>query len=378
MSSHLRRLAAALFAACALAAQADVTIGVSLPLTGPAAGLGLPVKNGLSLWPPAIAGEKLHLIVLDDATDTTAGVKNARRFVTEDKVDLIIGSVATPVALAIADVAAESGTVQLALSPIPLPEGKDAWSFRLAHSSAVMANAMVAHMRRGGVKTLGFIGYADPYGESWLKDLAAAASAAGLRLGDVERFQRADTSVTAQALKLVAANPDAIVVVASGSGAAMPELALLDRGYKGRIYQTHAAASRDLVRVGGKAVEGTYVLSGPAVVPEQLPEHNPSKKEAAKYVAAYEKAFGPGTRNQFAGHAWDAMLLLQAALPQALKQARPGTPAFRRALRDAIEQAGRLDVSQGVLDYTPKDHWGFTAGTPVVLKVVNGEWHLEE
>jgi branched-chain amino acid transport system substrate-binding protein len=241
-----------------------------------------------------------------------------------------------------------------------------------------MANAMVAHMRRAGVKTLGFIGYADPYGETWLKDLSAAAAAAGLRLGDVERFQRADTSVTAQALNLVAANPDAIVVVASGSGAAMPELALLDRGYKGRIYQTHAAASRDLVRLGGKAVEGTYVLSGPAVVPEQLPEHNPSKKEAAKYVAAYEKAFGPGSRNQFAGHAWDAMLLLQAALPQALKQARPGTPAFRRALRDAIEQAGRLDVSQGVLDYTPGDHWGFTAGTPVVLKVVNGDWHLEE
>ena len=368
---------AALVALAVASAHADITIGVTLPLTGPASGLGIPVKNGFSLWPQSIAGEKLNLIILDDGTDPTSGMKNARRFVISDKVDLIIGSAATPVALAVAEVAAEAETVQLAMSPIPLPPGKDTWSFRMAHSSAVMAQAVVDHMKKQGVHTVGFIGYSDAYGEVWLKDLTAKAAQAGIKVTDVERFQRADTSVTAQALKLVAANPDAILVVASGSGAAMPHKALVERGYKGKIYQTHAAASRDLMRVGGKDVEGAFVVSGPAVVAEQLSEANPSKKEAMKYVTGYDKLYGAGMRNQFAAHTYDALLLLEAAVPIALKKGKPGTKEFRAALRDAIEAVPRMAVSQGVLDYTPDDHWGFTQDSPVILKVVNGDWKVE-
>lgn len=368
-----------LFAALAAgAAQADLTIGVSLPLTGPASGLGIPVNNGFKLWPQTIAGEKVKLIVLDDATDPTNGVKNARRLVTDDRVDLIIGSAATPVAVAMADVAAESGTMQLAMSPIPLPPGKDTWSFRMAHSSAVMAHAMVEHMKKQGVKSVGFLGYTDAYGETWLKDFKAKAEPAGIKVVAVERFQRTDTSVTGQALKLVAANPDAMLVVASGSGAAMPHRALVERGYKGKIYQTHAAASRDLMRVGGKDVEGAFVVSGPATVAEQLPDSHPSKKEALKYVQGYEKLYGAGMRNQFAAHTYDALLLLEQAVPLALKKAKPGSAEFRAALRDAIESGGAVAASQGVLDYSPKDHWGFTNASAVVMKVVNGDWKVQD
>ena len=376
-TTNIQLLCAAVLAALVGAARADITIGVSLPLTGPASGLGIPAKNGLSLWPATVAGEKINMIILDDATDPTLGVKNARRFVTEDKVDLILGSIATPVAIPIAEVAAEAQTVQLALSPIPLPEGKDRWTFRLAHSATVMGHAMVEHMKKQGVKTLGFIGYSDAYGESWLRDITPLINAAGIKMVAVERFARADTGVTAQALKLVAANPDAILVVASGSGAAMPQLALAERGFKGKVYQTHAAATKDLMRIGGKAVEGTFVSAGPAIVAEALPESYPAKKQALIYAAAYDKAFGAGTRNQFGAHSFDAFLLLEAAVPGALKKGRPGTPAFRAALRDELEQLQRLPVSQGVLDYKPTDHWGFTLDTGVMLKVVGGDWKVE-
>jgi branched-chain amino acid transport system substrate-binding protein len=364
----------------ALAAQtalADLTIGVSLPLTGPAAGLGIPVKKGLALWPQTIAGEKVNLIILDDATDPTQGVKNARRFTTEDNVDVIVGSVATPVGVAMADVAAEAHTVQLVLSPVDLPEGHGGWTFRLAHSTAVMGAAIVNHMKKAGVKTIGFIGYTDAYGESWLKDMTRLTDAAGIKIVDVERFARSDSSVTGQALKLAGANPDAILVVASGSGAAMPEMALFERGYKGQIYQTHAAASRDLMRIGGKEVEGALVVSGPAVVAEQLPASNPSKVLGMDYVQQYEKANGPDSRNQFSAHIYDTLLLLQATVPVALKKAKPGTPEFRQALKDAIEHSGPLPVSQGVLTYTATDHFGFPNDTGVILKVVNGEFQLQ-
>ena len=378
MKYRMKHAALSLLAFAAFGARADLTIGVTLPLTGPASGLGIPVKNGFALWPQTIAGEKVNLIMLDDATDPTTGVKNARRFVSEDHVDVIIGSAATPVAVAVADVANESGTPQLAMSPIPLPEGKDGWSFRMAHSSNVMAQAVVNHMKKQGVKSVGFLGYTDAYGETWLKDLTAVGEKAGIKMGPVERFARTDTSVTGQALKLTSANPDAILVVASGSGAAMPHRALVERGYKGKIYQTHSAASRDLMRVGGKEVEGAYVVSGPAVVAEQLPDSNPSKKEALKYVTAYEKINGPGSRNQFAAHTYDALLVLENAVPQALKKAKPGTKEFRAALKDALEAGKPVAASQGVLDFTTKDHWGFRPDTGVMLKVVNGDWKVEQ
>jgi len=299
------------------AALADITIGVVLPLTGPASGLGIPVNNQVKLWPTSIAGEKIKLIILDDATDPTTGIKNAKRFVTDDKVDVIVGSVATPVAIPVAGIAAEAETVQLALSPIELPAGKDGWTFRLPQSNTVMAHAIVGHMKKQGIKTVGFLGYTDAYGESWLRDFTPEAEKNGIKVIAAERFARADTSVTAQALKLVAANPDAMLVVASGSGAAMPHKAIVEREFKGKIYQTHAAASRDLMRVGGKDVEGAYVVSGPAVVADQLPDSHPSKKVALGFIAQYEKAYGAGSRNQFAAHGYDAFSVLEKAVPVA-------------------------------------------------------------
>ena len=370
-------IASALTLLASGAALADITVGVILPLTGPASGLGIPVNQQMKLWPSTMGGEKIKLIILDDATDPTNGTKIAKRFVTDDKVDIIVGSVATPVAIPIADVAAESQTVQLSLSPIPLPPGKDGWSFRLPQSNAVMAHAMLTLMKKQGVKTVGFLGYTDAYGESWLKDFTAEAAKSGIKVVATERFARSDTSVTGQVLKLVAANPDAMLIVASGSGAAMPHMAVVERGYKGKIYQTHAAATRDLMRVGGKAVEGAYVVSGPAVIAEQLPDSHASKKVAIDFVQKYEKAYGPGSRNQFAGHGHDAGLVLEKIIPMALKKAKPGTPEFRAALRDALETIGRTVVSHGVLNWTKDDHWGYTNETGVMLKVVNGDWKVE-
>ena len=364
-------------AALALAggtALADINIGVSLSLTGPGSGLGIPVNNQFKLFPKTIAGEKINLIILDDASDPGKGVSNTRRFITEDKVDMIIGSSITPVSAAMLPLAVEAKTVQLAVSPVGGPPDQERWLFRLPQGADVIAYPIVEHMKKTGVKTVGFLGYADAYGEIWLKAMNPALDKAGIKMVAVERFARTDTSVTPQALKLNSANPDAILVVASGSGAAMPHKGLIERGYKGKIYQTHAAATPDLVRIGGKDVEGGYVSSGPAVVAEQLPDSHPSKKAAVDFVTNYEKAYGPGSRNQFAAHSYDAAVVLQKVVPMALKKAKPGTPEFRAALRDAMETAGRMIFSHGVMNWTDKDHWGYTNETAVLLQVKDGKF----
>jgi branched-chain amino acid transport system substrate-binding protein len=371
----LRYLVAALAAGTALAAQAQLTIGVSLPLTGPGSGLGIPVKRYLDLWPQTIAGQKVNVIVLDDATDPTNGARNAKRFTTEDKVDLIIGSVNTPVAAPIAAVAAEAKTAQIALSPVPLPD--DHWTFRMPQANTIMAAAVARHMKAQKVRNIGILAYSDSYGDVWIKDLGAAVAKLGIPVVATERFARADTGVTAQALRLVAANPDAILIVASGSGSAMPQMGLVERGYKGKTYQTHASATRDLMRLGGKAVEGGYVVASPAVVAMQLPESNPSKKEASAVTQKYEAAYGAGSLNPAAAHAHDALIILEKAVPVALRKAKPGTPEFRDALRDALETTGPFVLSHGVLNWTKADHWGYAEDTGVILKIVDGDWKIE-
>jgi branched-chain amino acid transport system substrate-binding protein len=373
-----KTLVATAAALMATAAWADINIGVTLSLTGPASGLGIPVGNQFKLMPQVIAGEKVNLIILDDASDPGKGVGNARRFVTEDKVDMIFGGSITTVSAAVAPVALEAKTTQISIAPVGVPPDQERWVFRLPQGFAVMAFPIIEHMKKQGVKTVGFLGYTDAYGESWLKEFTAQADKAGIKVVAAERFARSDTSVTPQALKLVSANPDAMLVVASGSGAAMPHKAIIERGFKGKVYQTHAAATPDLMRIGGKDVEGSYVVSGPAVVAEQLPDSHPSKAVAVDFVTKYEAAYGKGTRSQFAGHSYDARIVLEKIIPVALKKGKPGTPEFRAALRDAVEGMGRTVFSHGVMNWTATDHWGYTNETGVMLKVVGGQFVVEK
>jgi len=373
-----KRIALAVTAALFLgAAQADINIGVSLPLTGPTSALGIPIKNAIALWPTSIAGQKLNVIILDDATDPTNATKNARRFVADDKVDILMGSAATPPANAVAAVAAETGTMHLTFAPIDVSTNKAPWSYNTPQSTLVMSHAIVAHMKKTGVKTVGFIGYADAYGELFLRDMKVKMAGTDIKFVSEERFARTDTSVTGQALKVTAGAPDAILVVASGSGAAMPHKALIERGYKGKIYQTHGAASRDLMRVGGKDVEGAFVVAGPGVVAEQLPANHPSKQVAMTHVTAWEKLYGANSRNPFAGHAYDASVILQKIIPIALKTAKPGTKEFRGALKAALENAGPIPLFHGTVNYTATNHAGYTDDTGIIMQIVNADWKLQ-
>ena len=370
-------LALAITAVTSTAALAEIKIGVSLSLTGQGSGLGTPMQKQMQLFPKTIGGEKVTVILLDDASDPGKGSANARRFVTEDKVDIIFCSCITPVAAAMTDIASEAGTVQIAGSPVGVPAGKDKWLFRLPQSNTVMGHAVIEHMKKQGVKTVGFLGYTDAYGKQWLDAVTPELEKAGIKMVGNERFARTDTSVTPQALKLTSANPDAILVVASGSGAAMPQMGLVERGYKGKVYQTHAAATPDLARIGGKSVEGTFVVSGPALLGDQLADSHPSKKLALDFVQKFEKEYGPNSRNQFAGHAYDFQVAMEKAIPLALKKAKPGTAEFRAAMRDTLETMGRTVFSHGVMNWTAADHWGYTLETGVMTKVVDGKFKVE-
>jgi len=360
-------------------AQAQIKVGVTLSTSGPAASLGIPEKNTATLFPKEIAGQKIEYVILDDASDTTAAGRNARRLIDEDKVDVIIGSTISPNSLAMIDFAAEKSTPMISIagaSRIVEPmDAKRKWVFKTPQHDSLMSDAMIEHMVKQGRKSLAVIAQADAYGDGWLSEIQKHAAARGVKVVAVERYNRADTSVTSQVLKLAAANPDAVLVVGAGTPAVLPQRAMRERGYSGPIYQTHGVANNDFLRVGGKDVEGTILPAGPVLVAAQLPS-SAIKTAAMDYVRRYEEAFGRDSVTTFGAHAWDAVLLLNQAVPVALKKAKPGTSEFRAALRDALEGVKDLVVSHGVMTMSPDNHNGMDARSRVMVTVENGRWKL--
>ena len=371
-------LAAALTATLA---HADVNVGVTVSATGPAASLGIPEKNTIALMPQNIGGQKINYIVLDDASDTSQAVSNARKLITENKVDIVLGSTTTPNSLAMIDVAAESQTPMISMAAsariVEPMDAKRRWVFKTPQNDILMSLAIAASMADAGVKTVGFIGFSDAYGEGWYQEFAKAAALKGLTIVANERYARTDTSVTGQALKLVAAKPDAILVAASGTPAVLPQRTLKERGYTGKYYQTHGVANNDFLRVGGKDVEGTLLPSGPVLVATQLPATHPVKKSALDYVSKYEAAYGKGSVSTFGAHAWDTGMLMQVAVAQALKKAQPGTAEFRLALRDALENTKEVHGAHGIFNMSATDHLGLDQRARVMVKVENGAWKYQ-
>jgi branched-chain amino acid transport system substrate-binding protein len=372
--------AIALIGAAPIAAQAQIKVGITLSATGPAASLGIPQKNSVALLPKTIGGKSVEYIVLDDATDATNAVKNMRKLITEDNVDVVLGSSVTPNSLAMVDVASELQTPMISMAAsariVEPVDAKRAWVFKTPQNDALMAAAIADHMAANGVKTVGFIGFSDAYGQGWYAEFAKVAEAKGIKIVANESFARTDTSVTGQVLKLMAANPDAVLIAGAGTPAALPEKALRERGYKGKYYQTHGVANADFLRVCGADCNGTILPAGPILVAAQLPDSNLSKAPAMTYVKEYEAAYGAGSVATFGAHLYDAGILLQKAIPEALKTAQPGTPAFRKSLRDALEATTNVAGTHGVFTMSKTDHAGLDQRGRVMVMIQDGKWVL--
>jgi len=373
----LRIVAAALAAGlAATAAHAEIVVGVSLGITGPGASLGVHYRNAYQLMGKTVGGEPVRFIILDDASDPTNAAKNARKLIAEDKADVLMGSNGVPSAMQIAQAAAEAKIPMMVLTPAALSGNALHWSFIVPQTTELMMGAVAQQLKARGVKTVGYIGYTDTWGDLVYKAIQSHAASAGFKVVTDERYARSDTSVTGQILRLLSANPDAVVVGGSGTGAALPHVTLIERGYKKGIYHNHGTVNAEFIKVGGKAVSGAVAPTGPLVVPEELPDSHPTKKVSLDFTKRYEAAFGAGTRNAFAGYAYDAYLLVDAAAPAALKKGKPGTPEFREALRASLESVRNVVGTHGVYNMNAETHNALDERARVLVHVDNGAWHL--
>jgi branched-chain amino acid transport system substrate-binding protein len=371
-----RRLAALGAFLLATGAHADLKVGIDLSTTGPAAAIGITSKNAILMWPKTIAGQPAQYIVLDDGSDPGAAVRNIHKLINEDHVDVIVGPNVTPAALAALDPVADSQTPMITLigsaAVVEPQEGKRVWAFKMAQTDSAMADVMTRYMANHQVKTVGFIGFADSYGDSWLNEFTKFAALRHIQVVATERFNRTDTSVTGQVLKLIADKPDAVLIAGAGTPSVLPQRTLVERGYKGAIYQTHGIATPEFIKLGGKDVEGTLFPTQPVVVARTLPADHPSKKAALAFVDAYEQKYGKGTVTQFAGDAAGVYPRLDDAVARALKAGKPGTKEFRVALRSELEHAHELVVPNGVVNTSATDHVGLDQRASVMGIVRNG------
>ena len=366
-------IALALSSASALA---EVKVGIIIRASGPLASLGIPFKNTFSLLPDTLGGEPVKYFLLDDASDPTNSVKNARKLVSEDKVDLIFGTNGLASTASIAPVAAENKTPVVALAPASPEVAKNPWVFAVPQPLPIMMSAVVDHMKQNGVKTVGYIGFADSWGDVVLAGVKPGFEKNDIKLVADERFARNDTSVVGQVLKVIAAKPDVILIGGSGTGSALPHVTLKERGYKGQIYHNHAVINRDFLRIGGKHLEGSIVPTGPVMVAEQLPDTNPIKPVALGFVQKFEGAFGANSRNAFSGYGQDAYILADNAVRVAATKAKPGTVEFREAVRDALETNKEIVGTHAIYNMTPTDHAGVDERARVLVKIENGDWKL--
>lgn len=375
----LAAIAAAM--AFTLNAYADINIGVMVSTTGPGATLGIPEQNTVKLWPTEIAGQKLNVTVLNDESDTTTAAKNAAKLVSENNVDVIVGPSLTPTSLSALDIAAQAKTPMISLAGggaiIEPQDGARRWAFRMAPPEAFQVNLALGDMVSKGVKKVGVMALATSFGEGFTKTLERLAPTSGIKVVAIERYNQTDTSVTSQTLRLLSAQPDAVYVMSSGTPAALPPIELSKRGFKGPVYQTQGAANADFLRVGGKGVEGGYMTVGPVLVAEQLPDTSVLKKPALEYVKRYEAVNGAGSRSLFGASAWTAVMWLEVAVPQALKKAKPGTPEFRTALRDALESMKNVVTPEAVFTMNTTNHNGSDQRSQVLVRIVDGAWKLQ-
>ena len=356
---------------------ADLKVGLSVSLSGPNSSLGIPYAKGMQAavaYKPEINGRKVQLIVLDDGSDPTNAGRNARKLVEEEKVDVLMGSSGVPATIAISQVGRESKTPMIGLSPISLPAAEGEWIVTVAQPPQLMIDAVVERMKRDGIKTVGYIGFTDAWGDLVYNSLMKATEPAGIKVVTNERYARADQSVTGQVLKIVAAHPDAVMTGGSGTPGALPYLALAERGFKGNVYGQHGLINPDFVRVAGASANNTLMPTGPVIVAEQLPNDYPTKKLALEFRSTFQKVNGAPTTDAFSAYSFDAYMVFVDAATRA--KGEPGTPAYRTALRDAIFTSKEVIGTHGVYNFKPGDLYGVDQRARVIVKLENGQWKL--
>ena len=372
--------ASAVFALCALLSaspvSAQIKIGSVLSVTGPASFLGDPEKKTLEIYVDEINakggvnGQKLQLIVYDDAANADTARTFATRLVEEDKVVAVVGGSTTGSTLAMIPVFEEAQIPFISLAgAVQIIEPVRKWVFKTPHTDRMACEKIFADLKSRNLTNIALISGTDAFGKSMRDQCVAVASKAGITIVTEETYGPRDSDMTPQLTNIKnKAGVQAVVNPGFGQGPA-----IVTRNYKQLaitlpLYQSHGVASKQFIELAGPAAEGVRLPAAAILIADKLPANDPQKPVVVNYTKTYQDRTKQAV-STFGGHAYDGLMILV----QAMERAKSTDPA---KVRDEIEKTKGFVGTGGIVNISPTDHMGLDLSAFHILEIKGGDWTL--
>ena len=336
--AHLRKLLAALVAGAASLAVAqaqDIKLGFNgdlsaspSALSGKAMVLGAEAAIEDINKAGGVLGRKLTLVTRDDSGQPQKSTQNMSELIDSEKVVAIIGPTNSGNALAWKHVpngkkipvigAAASATAVTQ----PASAGAENYMFRVSMVDRDSIAALMAYAKKHPeTKNIGYLVETTGFGQGGLKDITEIGQLHGIQPECNEKFGVADTDMTSQLNKCKAAGVHTVIVWAQGTPSAQLMRSMEKIGYFPRTLMSWGIEQPTFYDIAGKDL-GARALFLRTMTDDRTP------KQQALYDRVAPKM--PPSPFGIAGHAYDAVLLLAAAMKQAGSTEGP-------KLREALE-----------------------------------------
>jgi len=357
-------------------ASADINIGSTLAITGPASFLGDPEAKTLEMLVEevnaagGVNGEKINLIQYDDSADPNKARTFATRLIEDDEVIAVIGGSTTGTTMAMVPLFedAEIPFISLAGAVVIIDPVKK-WVFKTPHTDRMACQKIFEDAKARGFTKIGLISGTGGFGKSMRQQCLDTASNYGIEIVADETYGPKDTDMTPQLTNVKNAEGlQAVVNPGFGQGPAIVTRNYKQLGIEVPLYQSHGVASKSFIDLAGDAAEGVRLPAAALLVADKLPDDDPQKPVVVGYKSAYEERTGEPV-STFGGHAYDAFKILTAAI----ERAGSTDPA---AIRDEIENTKGFMGTAGEVNFSPDDHLGLDLSAFRMLEIQDGDWTI--
>ncbi len=355
-----------------------IKIGVVLSESGANEPLGKPEANAIRLFVKrlndagGIDGHVVEVIIKDDQSDPAKAQQAVVELLQQEDVVAIIGSSGTGTTISMKQETSKAEVPQVCMAAgANITEGDITWIFRTPPTATEAGKKALEHISdKLGVKKVALLYDTNPFGTDGKSVIEAEAAGFGLEVvvsvGYVtdESEEGMDTHLT----NIMTAKPEAVVVWGTNPGPAKIVKRMRDKGIDLPYVGSHGIANQAFIELAGAAANGVVFPAGKMLIYDKVLEPGSEEYEFIKdFAEAYFEEYGSQI-NTFAGHGWDAILIVTEALKRA------GAAATPAELRDEIEATEGLVGTAGIFTYTAEDHNGLTPDDLTMVEIVNSKW----
>jgi branched-chain amino acid transport system substrate-binding protein len=355
-------------------ASPPIKIGALFSVTGPASFLGEPERNAAQMVVDeinsagGIKGQMLQLIAYDTQGDATKAVQAATRLIKEDKVVAIMGPSTTGDTMAVIPIVEKAHIPLISCAAgIKITEPVKKWVFKTAQNDNLAVARIYEYLNKEKISKVAILTVSDSFGSSGREQLVSQAPKYGIQIVSDDTYGPKDTDMTAQVTKVRGGQAQALICWGTNPGPAVVARNIKQLGLKIPVFMSHGISSMRFIELAGDASEGLMLPSGRVLVADLLPNSDRQKKSLQKFIQDYKKHFKK-EGDHFAGHAWDAAMLLKIAIENGGNDSA--------AVRDQLEKIQNFSGIGGVFSFSPQDHAGLTKDAFVLVQVKNKKWAL--